>query len=392
MTFLHLSDLHIGKTVNGFSMLDEQRSFFKQVIKYIQAEKPAAVIIAGDVYDRAVPGIESVIMFDDFLTELSNEDLTVIIVSGNHDSPERLNFASRLLTEKQIHVCGMFDGKLRSLPLHDEYGDVHFWLLPFIKPASVRDIFSQRVIDTYDDALLAALESANIDYAQRNVLVSHQFFTKTGANVVRSDSELNLVGGLDAMNVDLISRFDYAALGHLHGAQSVAYDHICYAGSPLKYSFSEQHQKKSVSLVKLREKGSLTTVKLPITPLHDMRQIKGKLDDLTNAQLFERDSGALKNSIDDYLHVVLTDCEEITDPMGKLRSIYPNIMALDFENSRTNIDLGAIAANSEKIETLSVYDLFCNFFLEASGSVMSNEQSSIVREMLEQTKETNETS
>jgi exonuclease SbcD len=377
MKFLHLSDLHIGKTVNGFSMLEEQQHAFRQIIQYIQTEHLSAVVIAGDVYDRAVPGIEAVRVFDDFLTELSHEEVSVLLISGNHDSPDRLNYASRLLSEKHIHLCGVFDGTLYSVSLTDEYGAVNFWLLPFVKPSSVHGMFAEQETGSYEDVLRAALESASIDYTARNVLVSHQFFTKTGLTPVRSESELNPVGGLDAINADLIARFDYAALGHLHGAQAVAYEHIRYAGSPVKYSFSEWRQEKSVSLVELRGKGDISVTKLPLTPLHDMREIKGKLAGLISGKT------VLPADREDYLRVVLTDEEEIIDPMGKLRSVYPNIMALDIENSRTSIDLSTVSVNSDNVKSLSPFELFSNFFLEVSGAVMSEEQRAIVRELLE---------
>jgi exonuclease SbcD len=377
MKFLHLADLHIGKSVNGYSMLDEQRHVFRQIIGRIRSERPAAAVIAGDVYDRAVPGVEAVRVFDDFLTELASSRVAVLIISGNHDSPERLGYASRLLSDRQIHLCGAFDGSLRSVTLEDEYGGVNFWLLPFIKPSSVRGMFAERGTDSYDDALAAALASADIDYAARNVLVSHQFFTKAGVEPLRSESELNPVGGLDAINAGLISRFDYAALGHLHGAQTVGGPHIQYAGSPVKYSFSECRQKKSVTLVELREKGDLTVTKLSLAPLHDMREIKGALDVLLSEEI------SAQADREDYLRVILTDEEEIIDPMGKLRSVYPNVMALDFENARTSIDTSALAADADKVASLSPYDLFSEFFLETSGAVMSEEQTKIARELLE---------
>ncbi|MDR3331359.1 MAG: exonuclease SbcCD subunit D [Synergistaceae bacterium] len=377
MKFLHLADLHIGKSVNGFSMLDEQRHVFRQIIGRIQSERLVAAVIAGDVYDRAVPGVEAVRVFDDFLTELANSNVTVLLISGNHDSPERLTYASRLLSDRQIHLCGMFNGSLRSVTLEDEYGGVNFWLLPFIKPSSVRGMFGECVIDSYDDALTSTLGSANIDYAARNVLVSHQFFTKAGVEPLRSESELNPVGGLDAIDAGLINRFDYVALGHLHGAQTVGGEHIQYAGSPVKYSFSEWRQKKSVTLIELRGKGDLTVTKLPLTPLHDMREIKGALDVLLSEEI------SAQADKEDYLRVIVTDEEEIIDPMGKLRSVYPNVMALDFENSRTSIDTSALAADIDKVESLSPHDLFSEFFLETSGAVMSEEQTKIVRELLE---------
>ena len=363
MKFLHLSDLHIGKNLNGFSMIGEQKNAFEQVLGYIKSEKPDAVIIAGDVYDRAVPNVEAVRAFDDFLTELAGTNVAVLIISGNHDSPERIDYASRLLSDRHIYFYGAFDGTLRKVVLNDEHGEVTFWLLPFIKPA--------------DDIIAAMIEAAGIDYAARNVLVSHQFYTKAGVTPIRSESELCPVGGLDAVDAGIIEGFDYIALGHLHGGQGIGSEHIRYCGSPVKYSFSECRQKKSVTSVELAEKGSLTVKLLPLVPLHDMREIKGDLD-----RLMSEDVSRLEDR-EDYLRVILTDEEEIIDPMGKLRSVYPNIMSLDFDNSRTGIDIDAITTDTESVEKLSPYELFAEFFLDVQGSTMSKEQAEIVRGLLE---------
>jgi DNA repair protein SbcD/Mre11 len=378
MKFLHLSDLHIGKSVNGFPMLDEQRRILWQIIGYIRSERPAAVLIAGDVYDRAVPGVEAVRLFDDFLTELAAEGVAVMVVAGNHDSPERLGYAGRLLADKKLFICGAFDSVVSRAVLPDEYGEVNFWLLPFIRPLSVRGLFDDREISTHNEAVAAVIEAAGVDCSARNVLVTHQFYTKTGADPVRSESEINPVGGLDAVDVSIIERFDYAALGHLHGAQSVGGDNRRYAGSPLKYSFSEIRQEKSVSLVELREKGDLSISALPLTPLHDMREIKGPLEELISGKV---SSLADKN---DYLRVVLTDREgEITDPMGKVRSVYPNVMALGFENARAGIDVAGTSADLERVSSLSPYDLFCEFFLEVNKYTMSDEQTALVRKLMD---------
>ena len=377
MKILHLSDLHIGKNVNGFSMLDEQKHIFRQIIGHIRAEGPDAVIIAGDIYDRTNPGGEAIHVFDDFLTELSQEDAAVMIISGNHDSPEKINYASRLLTDKRIYFYGAFDDSMRRVALRDDYGEAVFWLLPFIRPAAVRGIFENIELDSYDDVVSAALETANIDYSSRNVLISHQFYTKAGIIPVRSESELNPVGGLDAVDAGLLEKFDYIALGHLHGAQRVGSEHIRYCGSPLKYSFSEWHQEKSATLAEIGGKGEITLKALPLVPIHDMREIKGELD-----MLMSEGISSLADN-EDYLRVILTDEEEIIDPMGKLRSVYPNIMSLDFENSRTSVDLAAVTTDAQDVERLSAYELFGEFFLDMQGSVMSEEQSEIVRDLLE---------
>jgi exonuclease SbcD len=376
MKFLHLSDLHIGKTVNGFSMLAEQKHAFEQVIGYIETEQPAAVLIAGDVYDRAVPGVEAVRLFDDFLTNLAAKNTAVLLISGNHDSPERLHYASRLLAKRDLYLCGVFHGEPQSVTLPDEYGAVDFWLLPFVKPSGVRGVFSDKEIECYTDAVTMALGAVKIDDSRRNVLLSHQFYTASGVTPIRSESEINPVGGLDAVDSAVLSRFDYAALGHLHGAQNVG-GNARYAGSPVKYSFSEWKQEKSVTLVTLREKGDMEITALPLTPRHDMREIRGLFDVLTS------DETASQGDREDYLRVILTDKEEIIDPMGKLRSVYPHVMALDFENSRGGFDGSPVSLGAEQIEALSTYDLFSEFFLASSGAVMTEAQAEIVRELLE---------
>jgi len=334
MKFLHISDLHIGKSLGNISLLDEQRHIFSQIIACIQTEKPSAILIAGDIYDRAVPSVEAVRLFDDFLTELATENIATMIISGNHDSPERLNYASRLLANRKIHICGTFDGAPHKVVLQDEYGNVNFWLMPFIKPLHARVFFKElQDPDSYEEAYAAALATAEIDRSARNVLIAHQFFSRADLNLERSESEINSVGGLDAINPALIKEFDYAALGHLHRSQSVGEKHIRYAGSPLKYSFSECRQDKSMILAELKEKGNLDIKKYPLQPLLDMREIKGELEDLISEEF-----ASLANR-NDYLRVILTDKNEILDPLGKIRSVYPNVLSLEFENLRTSIDI-----------------------------------------------------
>lgn len=376
MKFLHLSDLHIGKSINGFSMLEEQQNAFKQVIEYINLERPDAVVIAGDIYDRTIPGVEAVRTFDNFLTEMSSLEVAVLIISGNHDSPERLNYASRLLTDKKLYIYSAFNGQMQKIIFKDEYGEINFWLLPFIKPSSVRGMTLEIEIESYDDMLKAILENACIDYSKRNVLISHQFYIKNGVNAVRAESELSAIGGIDAIDAGLVEQFDYVAAGHLHCPQSVGSDNIRYSGSPIKYSFSEWRQKKTISLVELKQKGELSILELPILPIHDMREIKGELEALMNDEI-----SSLADK-DDYLRVVLTDEDEIIDPMGKLKTVYKNVMSLDFENLRTSIDIGSIIGDAGKVEKLSPYELFSEFFLESQGSTMSEEQAEIVRELL----------
>ena len=273
-------------------------------------------------------------------------------------------------------MCGVFDGTLRSVTLSDEYGTFKFWLLPFIKPSGVRGMFTDKAIESYTDAVNVVLESADIDYSERNVLLSHQFYTSSGITTIRSESEINPVGGLDAVDAGLLSKFDYVALGHLHGSQGVG-GNVRYAGSPIKYSFSEWKQKKSVTLVEIKEKGYIVLTALPLLPLRDMREIKGSLEQMLS------DEVSSQGNKEDYLRVILTDEEEIIDSMGKIRSIYPNVMALDFENSRTSTVISGTPLGIDQLERLSPFDLFSEFFLEISGAVMSDEQVQIVRDLLE---------
>jgi exonuclease SbcD len=281
------------------------------------------------------------------------------------------------LSDKHIYFYGAFDGTVHKVILTDEYGDVNFWLLPFIKPASVYGLFEDKKIESYDDVIMTAIEAADIDYSARNVLISHQFYTKTGVKPDQSDSELNLVGGLDAVNSEIIEGFDYVALGHLHRKQGVGSEHICYCGSPIKYSFSEWQHEKFVTLAELSEKGNLSIEYLPLSPLHDMREIRGELDTLISDEV-----SSLADR-EDYLRVILTDEAELIDPMGRLRSVYPNIMDLGYENSKTSIDISDIKADIDAIKKLSVYELFGEFFLDVQGTTMSIEQAEIVNELLE---------
>ena len=374
MKFLHLSDLHIGKNVNGFSMLEEQRRVFRQIIGHIRSERPAAALIAGDVYDRPAPSAEAVLLFDDFLTDLAAEGVAVMVIAGNHDSPERLGYAGRLLADRNLFICGAFDGVMRRAVLSDEYGDVNFWLLPFVRPISVKGFFEEREISTHGDAVAAAVEAAGIDRSARNVLVSHQFYAASGTD----PKETANAGGLDAIDASVVEMFDYAALGHLHGCRSVGAENRRYAGSPLKYSFSEIGHSKSATLVELREKGNLSISALPLVPLHDMREIKGTLSELTSAGAA---SAADKN---DYLRVVLTDKEgETTDPMGKLRSVYPNVMSLAFENADADIYAVGTNADLERVSTLPPYDLFREFFFDANKYAMSVEQAALAKKLMD---------
>lgn len=365
MRLFHLADLHIGKTVNGFSMLEDQRFILERILELVRSEKPDAVLIAGDVYDRQTPGAEAVEVFDAFLTSLTREAPATVIVSGNHDSPERLGFASRIMASSGVYLRCAFSGALHCVTLSDEWGMVNIYTLPFIKPVSARRFFTEP-IESYGDAVRAAVNSAQIDPSQRNVLVAHQFFAGGGADPERSESELDPVGGLDRVDCEAVAGFDYVALGHLHAPQRVGGDNIRYAGSPLKYSFSECRHQKSVAIVELGTKNEMSVRLLPLTPLRDLRRVKGPLDELLKAA----------ESTQDYMHVTLTDEDEMHDAIGKVRRVYPNCMALSFENARTR----AVSDFSAEVpvQTLTPLELFEAFYEEQNGAKLSGAQAKIV--------------
>ena len=378
MKFIHLSDLHIGKVVNGFSMIQEQQHAFVQILDYIKKEKPSAVLIAGDVFDKAMPTVEAINVFDDFLTELSNSGAAVLLISGNHDSADRLNFGSRLFKDKNIHLCSIYDSAIKRVTLKDNLGDVNFYLLPFIKPSLFRGLDNSSNIETYDDAFANALATIKVDYKARNVLMAHQFFIKADVKLeLCEESERNLVGGLDCIDITPVEKFDYVALGHLHRAQKLFSEHIRYCGSPIKYSLSEAAHEKSITLVELKEKGNLIVTKLPLVPICDMREIRGKLEELLNKKVYS------KGNRNDYLKVILTDEEELLNPMDRVRAVYKNAMVLSFENSKTNIDLSNLSISSEQYEKLSPLELFSEFYLYAYGSAMTSEQAKLMLDLID---------
>ena len=326
MKFIHLSDLHIGKRVNEFSMIEDQEYILKQILNIIDGEAPDGVIIAGDVYDKPVPSAEAVELFDDFIVRLSKRDLPVYIISGNHDSPERLAFGNRLMASSGIHFSSVYNGAAERFELTDEYGTTAIYMLPFVKPSHVRRFYPDDKIESYTDAIVVAVREMHINQDDRNIIITHQFVT--GAE--RSDSEELSVGGTDNVDASAFEGFDYVALGHIHRPQNVGNDTIRYCGSPLKYSFSEAPYEKSVTVVELKEKGNTSVYTVPLTPMRDMVELKGTYDELTLKSFYEGTSYR-----EDYVHITLTDEEDIPDVVQKLRVIYRNLMKLDYDNKRT---------------------------------------------------------
>ena len=373
MKFLHLADLHLGKRVNGFSMLEDQAHILRQILAILDDERPDGVLIAGDVYDKSVPSVEAVELLDGFLTELRTRGVPVLLISGNHDSPERLAFGGRVMDSCGIHISPVYDGALAPVTLQDAFGPVHVWLLPFVKPAHVRRWFPDADIESYTDAMAEAVAHMDIDTAARNVLVTHQFVTG-GA---RSGSEELSVGGTDNVDSGVFAPFDYVALGHLHGAQHIGRETIRYAGSPLKYSFSEARQHKSVTVVTLGEKGDVQVRTVALTPLRELREIRGSYDELTARSFYEHTTYR-----SDYLHLILTDEQDVFDAMSRLRTIYPYLMTLDYDNARTRAAGGmSVPAETERRTPL---ELFEALYQRQNHQPMSEVQREYIAQLMEQ--------
>lgn len=373
MKFLHLADLHLGKRVNGFSMLEDQAHILRQILAILDDEQPDGVLIAGDVYDKSVPSVEAVGLLDGFLTELRARGVPVLLISGNHDSPERLAFGGRVMDSCGIHISPVYDGALAPVTLHDEFGPVHVWLLPFVKPAHVRRWFPDADIESYTDAMAEAVAHMDIDAAARNVLVTHQFVT----GGTRSGSEELSVGGTDNVDSGVFAPFDYVALGHLHGAQHIGRETIRYAGSPLKYSFSEARQHKSVTVVTLGEKGDVQVRTAALTPLRELREIRGSYDELTARSFYEHTTYR-----SDYLHLILTDEQDVFDAMSRLRTIYPYLMTLDYDNARTRAAGGmSVPAETERRTPL---ELFEALYQRQNHQPMSEVQRAYIAQLMEQ--------
>ena len=372
MKLIHLSDLHLGKRVNEFSMLEDQQYILEEILRIIDSEKPDGVLIAGDVYDKTVPSAEAVTLLDEFLVQLSKRDTQTFLISGNHDSAERLAFGGRLMEQSGIHIARVYNGVLAPLTLRDEYGPVDLYLLPFLRPVQVRRFFPESEIATYTEAMAAVLGAADIDKTHRNVLVTHQFVT--GAQTC--DSEELSVGGTDNVDVSVFDDFDYVALGHIHGPQKIGHETVRYCGTPLKYSFSEVGHKKSVTVVELAEKGSVAIRTVPLVPKRDMSELRGAYNELMLRENYEG-----KPFRNDYLRITLTDEEHIPNAVNNLRTVYPYIMRLDYDNRRTRTESHVDGA--EQVERKRPLTLFEEFYESQNGQPMSEEQRSFAKQLME---------
>ena len=373
MKFFHLSDLHLGKKVNGYSMIEDQKYILKAILNSIDEYKPDAVIIAGDVYDKSIPSTEAVELFDDFLVSLSQREVQVFIISGNHDSPERLAFGNKLIDRTGIHISPVYNGELVSYEMEDEYGKVRFYLLPFIRPSNVRRFFPEEELTTYTDAVRIALSAVKPDTSFRNVMIAHQFIT--GASV--SESEEISVGTVENVDASVFEEYDYVALGHIHGPQRAGGDMIRYCGTPLKYSTSEASQKKSITCVELREKGNVNITTIPLIPLRDLAVLRGRYDELMAKSFYENTTYC-----NDYVHITLTDEDDIPEVISKLRVVYKNLLNVEYDNRRTRHD--SVITGAEQTERKTPAELFSDFFREQNGYDMSEKQTGIVNALIEE--------
>lgn len=377
---MHLADLHLGKRVNGFSMMEDQEYILNRILEIMEEEQPDGLLIAGDVYDKTIPPAEAVRLMDDFLTAVAAKNVPVFLISGNHDSAERVAFGHQLMQWSGIWISPVYDGTIRHHTLEDRWGEVNIYLVPFLRPSVVRSFFPDAEIGDYTDALGTIIEDLQLDTSRRNVVLAHQFVTAAGALPETCDSEQLSVGGLDRVDGSVFSPFDYTALGHLHGPQRVGSETIRYAGSPLKYSFSELHQKKSVTVAELREKGETEIRQIPLQPRREMIELRGTFEEILEEA---RQKGEPQT---DYYHMILTDETDVVDALSRLREYYPNIMLLDYDNRRTRSQKEV--EQLDRVEERTPGELFAALYEQQNGQEMDSDRKEyldgLIREIWEE--------
>ncbi len=380
MKLMHIADLHIGKKVNDFSMIEDQKYILNEILKIAEVEEVEGMIIAGDVYDKSIPPAEAVDLLDDFLTILAKKEMNVFLVSGNHDSPERLEFGSRIMGKHRIHIAGDYNGEIPKITLTDDFGNIHIHLMPYLKPIMVNRKLDLKAA-SFDQAIRLALETSTINEDERNILVSHQFVTAGDQDPERSDSEVKSLGGLDNVDVSAFEAFDYVALGHIHRPQAMGRKTVRYSGSPLKYSFSEVNHKKSVVILELKEKGDLDFKLIPLIPRREMKVLRSTLAQLRQGKTLEAVEA------DAYVHIILTDEEEIIDAIAKVRDVYPNVMVLDFDNQRSRENLDPNRLTGEDLKEKTSLELFREFYLNQNNIEMTEEEESIFEKIVKRLEE-----
>lgn len=369
MKLFHLSDLHLGKRLGEFSLLEDQAYILNEILGLADAEMPDGILLAGDIFDKSVPSAEAVALFDGFLSQLAARELAVFVISGNHDSPERIAYGGSVMRKSRVYVSPVYDGTVQPVTLEDGYGPVDIFLLPFVKPAHVRRWYPDEPLETYTDAVACAVAQMPVQADRRNVLVTHQFVT----GAARCESEEISVGGSDNVDAAVFSAFDYVALGHIHSPQNVGTARIRYCGTPMKYSFSETAQEKSVTVVELGRKGELAVRLLPLRPMRELLQLRGTYLELTSRAFY----ASLDRSA--FVHITLTDEEDVPEALGRLRVVYPNLTRLEYDNRRTR-SATEITGPQETVRK-SPLDLFSEFYLQQNNQPMTEEQTAFLREL-----------
>ena len=376
MKFFHLADLHLGKRVNGFPMIEDQKIILDQILELADTEHPDAVVIAGDVYDKSIPSVEAVNLMDDFLVELVKRKLQVFIISGNHDSAERISYGGRVMEQSGIHISPRISG-CGPIRLDDQYGPLYIYLIPYIHPSVVREAYPEEKVTDWTQAMEILIRNAHVDPAARNIAVAHQYVTASGVRPEECDSEQKHIGGLDNVDYSVFDAFDYVALGHLHGPQRIGRDTVRYAGSPLKYSFSEEKHKKSVTLVEIKEKGQVEYRQLPLVPARDFKTLRGTFGEVMSPGF------TAPLSAEDYYRIILTDEQDVDQALARLRKyFYKNLMDLEYDNTRTrtqsDIDAGEEALEKEPIEVLQ------ELFFKQNGTAMNDFQTQTAARLIEE--------
>lgn len=372
MKFIHLSDLHIGKRVNEFSMIEDQKYILLEILSIIEKEEADAVLISGDIYDKSQPSNEAVNLFDEFIFKLSKLNVKTYIISGNHDSAEKLSFAYRFIEKSNVFISPVYNGEIKKHTLLDKWGKVNIYMLPFIKPINVKLQFEDEEISSYTDAIKVAIKHMDVNENERNIILSHQFVT----GAIRSDSEEISLGGTDNVDVCAYDNFDYVALGHIHSPQKLVRDTVRYSGTPLKYSFSECRHNKSVTVVEMKEKGNVSITQIPLVPMRDMVEIKGKYDEVMAKSFYEN-----LNADKDYFHITLTNEEDVADALLKLRTVYKNIMKLDYDNKRTR---AAATVGTTVSQSKSPLELFDELYEMQNGAKPSEEQEAVLLSLIKE--------
>lgn len=378
MKLIHTADLHIGKIINEFSMIEDQKYILNQIFDIIIEEKAHGIIIAGDIYDRSIPSADAIGLLDNFFSQLVENNIKIYAISGNHDSAERIGFASSILDGKGLYIAGSFNGQVKKVQATDELGVINIYLLPFMKSTLMKYYLEDENIITYEDCVKAMIKRLDRNCQERNILVTHYFVTNAGKAPEISDSETMIsIGGVDNIDASVLEDFDYVALGHIHRPQRIGKDYIRYSGSPIKYSFSEVFHQKSVTVIELLEKGNINIKERKLKPLHDMRKIKGSLENIMDNSIAEN---IAENK--DYIQVTLTDHKELIDPINTLRSVYPNTMQIIMEKNQQSMDdIQLMSKEMKRKTTLEIYE---QFFEKVTNRVFDSERIKVMKEIIEE--------